>query len=599
MMKRPTEKPRLLQFLVVLIRRHVPSMRLGIIALLAVNSLLLFIPLILAHVVDVFSQEAAFSVQTVLFWAGVFLALNVVIFFLRLCWRRFIIFPSYEIERDTKKSLFAHMLSLCKKSLREYSVGTQIALISRETTQLSEAISWGTLALVDGLFTIVSVSIILLILYPSIAWVALLLYPLTSVMLYVVWRKTGKLYEVTQERIAHISELTRQMFTHIGDIKAHNSEGFYIDKFSKDGNAILKMQIRIAVLEALLWPTALFIHGIALVITLFLGMRAIQMGSASIGDLFAVMNYLTQIQQPFLGLGFALSIQQKGLSNARRIKTVLHTHSTLSNSADALAKPIAGALQLQDLRFEYPRAAQHAQEEQGFCISGINLAVPAGTWLGITGRIGCGKSTLAMLLARLYDVDGGTLLWDDVPIAQYDIATLRRHVLLQTQDFQLFSTSILQNIAFTEYEMDEKGEGLARKYGMFSCLENDVATFADSWHTTIGEAGVRLSGGQKQRIALARTLYAEPPVLILDDVFSELDNKTARVILENLQQIRGDKTTVIITHNLPILSNTKRILVMERGQIIEDGTHEQLLQHRGQYMAQWKDYMIAKGEYLA
>ncbi len=602
-MKKSSEKPSLLQFLRAIIGRHMRGMTVGIIALVLVNSLLLFLPLFLARIIDALSQNNVafndFSFRPIFLWTGVFFSLNIVIFLLRLCWRVFLIFPSYKIERDIKKSLFAHIISLCKKSLINYDVGTQITLISRESSQLSEAISWGTLALVDGLFTIVSIGIILLILYPNIAWVVLLLYPVISIVFYFVWQKTQCLYSIIQERIAHVSELTRQMFTHIGDIKAHNSEKFYVEKFSKDGNIILKMQMHISILESLLWPTALFIHGTVLAITLFLGMRSIQEGSASIGDLFAIISYLTQIQQPFLGLGFSLSIQQRGISNARRINTMLHTHNTITSIDNAVKKNIYGSLQLKNVTFCYPSTREKGKDTSKFHLRGINLDIPAGTWFGITGRIGCGKSTLAMLLARIYDIDTGSLLWDGVPIHHYDTQILREHVLLQMQDFQLFSTSILQNIAFTEYEMDEVQQKAAHNYGVISYLEHDVATFVDSWNTKVGESGVRLSGGQKQRIALARTLYRKPSVLILDDIFSGLDTKTVQIIFKNLKKIRGDKTTILITHNLPILSNTSRILVMDNGEIVEDGTHDALLHAKTQYASQWKEYMLAQGEYIA
>lgn len=613
----------------------------GLVALLLVNTLLLATPPMLAKIIDLFvpsgpiassgaSSAAAqpaggFSFGAVLAWSCLLLAVEALIFFFRLCWRRLIIFPSFTIERDVRMGLFRHILSLCKKSMRDYSVGTQISLINRETSQLSDAISWGTMALVDGLFTIVSVSIITLILYPGMVWAALLLYPLTSITLYLVWRKTGPLYGAVQERTAKVAELTRQMFTHIGDIKAHTSEQFYAGRFEREGNAILSMRMRVAALEGMLWPSALLVHGLAFVATLFLGLRQIQMGNASIGDLFAVMNYLVQIQLPFLGLGFALSIQQQGLANARRINALFNTKSALVEYAPPVTTPIRGALCVRGVSFSYPETVEDPKQKQEkvpeekqkkesekklkneseqkpakpFALSDISFDMPAGSWLGITGSIGSGKSTLAMLLSRVYDPAQGDITWDGVPVRQYARRTLHEHVLFQTQNFQLFSATIAQNIAFSLKPLSAAEKRRALACGRLSSLDADVRIFKDKWDTQIGEGGVRLSGGQKQRIALARALYCGAQVLILDDIFSGLDNKTTKTVIENLRETRTDKTTILITHNLPLLSNTERIIVMENGRIRERGTHEELLVQSKEYLAQWKEYLITQGEYLA
>ncbi|XP_060083732.1 uncharacterized ABC transporter ATP-binding protein YknV-like [Ylistrum balloti] len=295
------------------------------------------------------------------------------------------------------------------------------------------------------------------------------------------------------------------MFENIATIKSHNSEQFYQNKFLAKGQDIVSSQIHISLLNSLLWPTFILVNGVSLALTLYLGFRAYASGAASIGDIFAAINYLAQVEMPFLGLGFAFDIQQKGFSNIRRIKQGLSINTSAdSHTYKTLQKTLTGALAVQKLQYSFHElytdtttslsptlqeqsTAEKKKEEESegathFTLGPITLSMPAGTWLGVTGSIGSGKSTLSKLLAKIYEQkDADAILWDDISIEKLD----------------------------TEY-------------------------FRTQWDTQIGEAGILLSGGQKQRVTLARTLLANTPILILDDIFSGLDNRTSKLVLQSL-----------------------------------------------------------------
>ncbi len=597
------KKEALFPFIKTLIAPYSKKIVIGIASLIMVNILLLSIPFILSKIIDIYQFSIEKPIPNIpymriLFWASLMLFLNIIIFFLRLAWRRLLIFPSFAIERDLRINLFSHILSIRKKHRNNYETGSQISLISRETGGLSDAISWGTLALIDGLFSIISVSIILLIFYRNISWTSLSLYPLISVGLYIIWQLIGKRYENIQVRIAHITELTRQMFTHIGDIKAHNNENFYIKYFIFEGNKIVKLQMQITILRALLIPFVIFINGLALVLVLYFGIQQIQFGTATLGSIFAVINYLMQIEMPFLGLGFALDIQQKGMSNAHRIKKLLSIKTIPPQSPHTVSKEIKGDLSLKNVYFSYSEKTSK-EDASSFALGPINIEIPSGSWVGITGKIGSGKSTLAMLLAGVYNSQKGTILWDKIPITEYDDIHIKQNILLQSQQFTLFSNTIVQNIAFYENSLPQKMYNKALRYGKLSKLNDDIHTLVKKWDTSIGEAGIRLSGGQKQRVALARALFKESPILILDDIFSGLDNKTTSIIMENLKLLRKGQTTFVITHNIPLLSKTDRILILEKGHIIEDGSHKQLLSQKGSHYSSYLyEFLIEQGRYI-
>lgn len=616
-------------FIWALIKPHKTKMLVGIIALISVNMLLLTVPMIIARIIDTYTMHnvhGRIDISRVVYLAMILLAISLVVFGLRILWRYFLIIPSYTIKKTNKEHLFTHILSLSPKSLRNYSVGEQISLISRETEQLSHAISWGTLALADGLITIIGVYIILLISYKEMAWASLLAYPLTIVFVYTIWNRIGKAYMNIQEHIASMSELTREMLQNIATIKSFNTETYYITRFLKKGNLIVKANMYISLLEGMLWPLLTVINSVAIILAIYLSITQIKLGNASIGDLSAVLNYLIQVQMPFMGLSFALDIQQKGMSNARRIRKILHTHTTLlppKNPVDIQSKK--GVLKIKGVVFSYPEPDKNTEKNtiqttqqssnkkntssivnsniltennfSPFTLGPISMTINPGTWLGITGKIGCGKSTLANLLARLYNINQGSIEYDGTSIDNISLKKLRSTILLQTQQFQLFSWTVAQNILFDGNNLTETQMHTAIKYGEKAGLKSDVALFSKHWNTQIGEAGILLSGGQKQRVALSRSLVVDAPILVLDDIFSGLDYKTALQVISELKKIRKQKTTILISHNLAILRNADTIVIMDEGKIVEEGTHQTLLTNPNSlYTQSWHEYLITQGQ---
>lgn len=609
-------------FIRSLISPHKKKMLIGIFALIIVNLLLLTTPLILSRIIDtynMYNSQGYVDINKVILLAALLLGISLLIFGLRIAWRSLLILPSYKITKNTKDSMYSHILSLSQDSLKQYSVGEQISLLSREAKQLSDAISWGTLALADGILSIIFVYVVLIVSYREMVWASLLVYPFTVVFVYFIFNNIGKAYTIIQEHIASISELTREMLQHIATIKSFNSESYYINRFFKKGNEIIKARIRITALEGLLMPVFTVIHSASIILALYLSIGQIKAGHASIGDLSAVLNYLFQVAMPFMGLSFALDIQQKGISNAKRIRALLETQTTLTpnNTCPHNSHPIKNCrIDIDNIMLTYPSPAPQPPlansdiespppmnevkiRNTAFTLGPISLQIEGGQWLGITGKIGCGKSTLAQLLARIYDTDHGTIMYDNIPIQNMDLNTLRAHVLLQTQQFQLFSWTVAQNIMFTEDELSQEQYKTIIDYGIMSGLKEDVALFPEKWNTQIGESGILLSGGQKQRVALSRSLIINTPILVLDDIFSGIDYKNASEIISNLRTLRKDRTTIIISHNLAILSNTDTIIVMDNGKITEQGTHTSLLNAPNSlYAASWHEYLISQGQQL-
>lgn len=614
-----TNKPPILPYVKYLTRPFYLHMCFGVLGVVALNLLLLYIPQVVANIIDTyanFSAENLVQKNTIIMYTLILLGTGLLVFGVRIFWRfLLIIIPTYNIKKDIKNELFTHILSLSTQANRTQSVGEQISLLSREPDQITQAISWGFMTGLDGIFSVIGVYTLLLISYRDIAWVSLLVYPFCTIYMFFIFKKLGSSYYAVQEHIASMSELTREMFQQIGTIKGFNSEQYYINRFLKKGNELINAKLKISIYQGIFFPIAMMMNSIAIVFALYRGVLAIQQGNASPGDLSAVLAYLIHVSFPFMGLGYSLNSIMYGTTSARRIKKVLDTKTTLLKTKELdFFQDSPVDIHLQNVSFSYPADSINPQDDSDlletkhqtpdysdvpFALKSITLDIPDGTWLGITGTIGSGKSTLAKLLVRLYDCNEGNILYNERNVKDFNLDQLRESVLLQNQLFHLFSQSVSHNIAFQEEELNDVQQHEVIKYGIFSGLESDIALLPHHWDTEIGESGILLSGGQKQRVSLARSLLKNTPILILDDIFSGFDYKTASFIINNIQALRKHKTTILISHNLSVLSRSQCIIVMDQGKIVEQGTHDALLKNtQGLYAQSWHEYLISQGQEL-
>jgi ATP-binding cassette subfamily B protein len=319
----------------------------------------------------------------------------------------------------------------------------------------------------------------------------------------------------------------------------------------------------------------MFVAGLSMIVVTWLGGLEVIAGRITVGDFVAFTFYLTLLVWPMIALGWVVNLYQRGAASMGRINRILRTEPSIA--APPHPRPLVaprGEIRFEGVSFAYPGTERVVLQD-------IDFTAPAGATVAVVGPTGSGKSTLVMLLPRLYDPTSGRILLDGVPLPELDPAELRRVIGMVPQDAFLFSDSIAANIGLgragpAEREAVEAAARIAQ-------LDEQVQDFPRGYDTLLGERGINLSGGQKQRAALARALARDPTLLVLDDALSAVDTHTEAKILTDLRGVTSTRTTFIISHRVSAVMHADLILVLEEGRIVQRGKHADLIAEHGTY----------------
>jgi ATP-binding cassette subfamily B protein len=312
--------------------------------------------------------------------------------------------------------------------------------------------------------------------------------------------------------------------------------------------------------------------GTCIAVILWLGGREVIRGEITLGQFVAFNGYLTMLIFPMIALGWVTDLYQRGTASMKRINAVLETEPEIRDrGADREIQTLRGEVEFRDLTFGYGDRP---------VLQDINLKIPAGTVVGVVGRVGCGKTTLARLIPRLIEAGEGQARIDGVPIDLIPLEVLRRNIGYVPQETFLFSDTLRENVAFGVSPEEQEGVGWASEVAQIS---KDIAEFPAGFETMVGERGVTLSGGQRQRTALARAILRRPRILILDDALSSVDAHTEEEILRGLREVMKGRTCVVIAHRISTVKESDLIVALDEGGIAEQGTHEALVARGGLY----------------
>jgi ATP-binding cassette subfamily B protein len=401
-----------------------------------------------------------------------------------------------------------------------------------------------------------------LVFLPAIGWRAVTF----SRRLQPIWMKI-------QQLLGFMGTTLEESLTGIRIVKAFTRQQKESQKFSTQATKLYDQQIGVARQMAFNMPLMVFLVSLPTALILWYGGRQVIDGSLTVGHLTQFTLYLGMLIMPVRRLGFITGLLSRTISAGQRILEVLDTESAVREKADAIELTnVKGEVCFEDVSFKY-NSLSPALENISFCVK-------PGQTVALVGGSGCGKSTIASLISRFYDVSSGRITVDGIDIRDLTLVSLRQNVGIAQQDIFLFSATIRDNIAYGAVDADmEQIVAVARS----AYLHDFVQSLPDGYDTWVGERGITLSGGEKQRLAIARTLLVNPKILILDDSTSSVDAETERLIRDSLGKLIKGRTTFIITHRLPIIKNYDLILVLQDGRIVEQGKHGELMSRKGLY----------------
>src|SRR5688500_10286931 len=475
---------------------------------------------------------------------------------------------SLGVEYDLRNRMYEHLQSL---ELAFFDSPQTGQLMSRATVALRPVrffLGYGLIFLLQSAITILIAAIVMFAVDPFLALVALAPTPW---VIWIAFRYGQRNRPATQEVQQRIAELTAEAEENIGGVrvvKAFAQEQRQLRRFSKAVARVFDQSMVSTRLRAFYSPFIGFLPQLRLAALLLVGGRQAINGSITIGEFIAFYGYVLMLTGPMRWLGMALGMAQRAVASGARVFELLDRGPRLVAAPDARPLPPGGGrVELRNVTFGYEGAEPVLRH--------IDLDVEAGQTVALVGPTGSGKTTLVMLVPRLYDVDEGAVLVDGVDVRDLDPAALRREVAVVSDDAFLFSASLGENIAYARPEAsDEEVRRAAERAGLAELIDD----LPEGLDTLVGERGLTLSGGQRQRVAIARALLAEPRILILDDATSSVDAQTESEIKAGLREAMAGRTTFIVAHRLSTISLADEIVVLDHGRIVDRGTHEELLE---------------------
>ncbi len=519
---------------------------------------------------DVFQQFLIISFLTVIIW----ILESVFEYAYARLWRNL----GQNIQHDLRLDAYKHLQELELAYFEERSTGGLMSILSDDINQLERFLDGGANDIIQVSATVLIIGAAFFILAPDVAWMAL------SPMPFILWgsfayqRLLAPRYADVREKVGFLNSRLSNNISGITTIKSFTAETYEASRLELDSEAYRRSNSKAITLSAAFVPLIRMLILVGFTALLLYGGMAAVSGKMSVGAYSVLVFLIQRLLWPLTRLGETFDQYQRAMASTNRVMNLLDTPIAIHTGDVSLpVDEVRGEVQFKNVYFAY--------KDRFPVIKNLSLDIPAGKTIAIVGSTGSGKSTLVKLLLRLYEVQTGSITLDGIDLQSLNLQDLRRCIGLVSQDVFLFHGTVAENIAYGSFENTEQEIITAAKIAE---AHEFIIDLPQGYETIVGERGQKLSGGQRQRIAIARAVLKNPPILILDEATSAVDNETEAAIQRSLDRITVNRTTIAIAHRLSTIRNADCIYVMEHGKLVESGTHEQLLEKDGIYSGLWR-----------
>ncbi len=563
--------------------RYAPLLILGLCALIAVDYFQLKIPELYGNVINginngfVVVDGVSVPFDANYLWNEICSPLFVVIVIIvlgRFTWRICFFIPGVKVEQGLRDRMFNHCKTLPVQFYQRNKVGNLMSLFTNDLDTLQECFGWGVMMACDALF-LGGMSMYKMF---QMDWKLTLFSLIPMVLMLAIGIIVGKYitmkWDARQQAFSDLSDFAQESFSGIAVIKAFIKEFKELLAFRWLNKKNEKANVAYTKISTLLnICVTLFVESVICVI-LGYGGYLVYLKKFDSGQLMEFIGYFNSIVWPIMAITDLIDMTSRGKASLNRVSELLDTKNEVIDKPTATAvEKVDGEIEFRNLTFRHPDADYDA-------LINVSFKIQAGESIGVIGKTGCGKTTVADLILRCYNVPDGTLFVDGKDVNDITIKSLRNFCAYVPQDNYLFGDTIANNIAFATGKADMRK---IIRSAQLADVDDNISEFQHGYDTVLGEHGVTVSGGQKQRISIARALIKDAPILILDDSVSAVDTDTEKVILSNLKESRLGKTTILIAHRVSTVRNMDKVLYMDGGKVVGFGTHEQLIEQCPDY----------------
>jgi ATP-binding cassette subfamily B multidrug efflux pump len=488
--------------------------------------------------------------------------------------RQTIIVMSRHIEYDLKNEIFNKYQLLSMAFYKQHNTGDMMNRISEDVGRVRMYVGPAIMYTINLVVLFVMVILTMWNVNSELTLYVLTPLPILSILIYLVSKQINKKSERVQSKLSDLSTFVQEAFSGIRVIKAYNRLPEREHEFTGHCNDYKDTSLDLVKVNALFMPAMVLLIGLSTILTIYIGGRLTIEGKITPGNIAEFVIYVNMLTWPVASVGWVTSLVQRAAASQKRINEFMNADNEIENPTEANFET-KGHVKFSNVDFIYPDSGVHA-------LKNVSFEVKPGKSMAIIGRTGSGKSTIANLICRLYDVKTGKIEVDNNNIETLNLNNYRSSIGYVPQDVFLFSDSISNNISFSTTIADTNREAV-EKAAKDAYVHSNIVNFPNGFETRIGERGITLSGGQKQRISIARAIIKEPKILIFDDCLSAVDTETEEKILTNLNDLMEGKTTIIISHRVSSVKHCDHIIVLDDGEIIEQGSHQELIGQNGVY----------------